>query len=300
MEYNGILAFDKPQEFTSHDVVAKLRGMLKQKRIGHSGTLDPMATGVLLVLLGNATKVSDYAGDMKEYIAGIRFGTVTDTQDIWGTVEKDEICAVTPGELEAALPAFRGELEQIPPMYSAVKIKGQKLYSLARKGVEVERKPRRITIDRLELLGSQGHRDFQLLIRCSRGTYVRTLCHDLGQALGHGACMTSLVRTQNGDFGINSVVGFSEVELLHEMNVLQDVLYPADSVFLQHPAVHLTKQGSVKARHGAPLSVKDISDSALPSGDYCRVYCDDGSFYMTGNIKTTEHGRIITCHKTFG
>ena len=181
---NGILLIDKPQGWTSHDVVAKLRGLLGQRRIGHSGTLDPMATGLLIVLLGRATRAAEFAeAQEKEYIAGLRLGLVTDTQDITGRVLERHDADVSPQELESVLNNFRGDLMQLPPMYSAIKIGGKKLYQLARKGQEVERRPRPVRISRLEIAGEiEG--GYSLLVQCSKGTYIRTLCHDIGQALG--------------------------------------------------------------------------------------------------------------------
>ncbi len=183
---NGILLIDKPRDWTSSDVVAKLRGVLHEKRIGHSGTLDPMATGLLVVFVGRATRAVEYAeSDAKRYTARLRLGLVTDTQDTTGTALGGDLREVPREELEAVLARFRGEIEQIPPMYSAVKKDGKKLYELARKGVEVERKPRRVTISGLEILSGGGD-EYTLRVRCSKGTYIRTLCHDIGQTLGCG------------------------------------------------------------------------------------------------------------------
>ena len=184
----GILIVDKPMDWTSFDVVAKLRGVLGTRKLGHSGTLDPMATGVLPVFVGQATRAVSFAetGD-KEYVAGLRLGCVTNTQDTSGDVLEQRPVHVTRQELEALLPRFTGEVMQVPPMYSAIKINGQKLYQLARQGKEVERPARPVTIHELEVLGQDESGDWLLRILCSKGTYVRTLCHDMGQALGCGA-----------------------------------------------------------------------------------------------------------------
>lgn len=201
---SGILVVDKPGDWTSHDVVAKLRNSLKIKRIGHGGTLDPMATGVLPIFIGQATRLSNTSTDAnKEYIAGLRLGIVTDTQDITGKVLSESVSTVTVSDLLKILPQFTGTIQQIPPMYSAKKHKGKKLYELARKGVEVAREPRDINIFSLELVdNSQSESDFTLRIACSKGTYIRTLCHDIGAALGCGGTMSSLRRTRSGQYKI--------------------------------------------------------------------------------------------------
>ena len=210
MDLNGILIVDKPADWTSHDVVAKLRGALRIKRIGHGGTLDPMATGVLPIFIGTATRLSNTSTDAdKEYIAGITLGTVTDTQDITGKVLSENEVTVTLDDFKAILPQFMGTQKQIPPMYSAKKQAGKKLYELARKGIEVEREPREIEIKELELLEA-NQRDNSLdstipltiKVKCSKGTYIRTLCHDIGAALGCGATMSSLRRTMSGSYRI--------------------------------------------------------------------------------------------------
>lgn len=201
---SGILVVDKPGDWTSHDVVAKLRNSLKIKRIGHGGTLDPMATGVLPIFIGQATRLSNNSTDAdKEYIAGLRLGVVTDTQDITGKVLSESVSTVTVSDLLKILPQFTGTIQQIPPMYSAKKHKGKKLYELARKGVEVAREPREINIFSLEIVdNSQSESDFTLRIACSKGTYIRTLCHDIGAALGCGGTMSSLRRTRSGQYKI--------------------------------------------------------------------------------------------------
>jgi len=210
MDLNGILIVDKPADWTSHDVVAKLRGALRIKRIGHGGTLDPMATGVLPIFIGTATRLSNTSTDAdKEYVAGITLGTVTDTQDITGKVLSKNEVTVTLDEFKAILPQFTGLQKQIPPMYSAKKQAGKKLYELARKGIEVKREPREIEIKELELLEA-NQRDnsldstlpLTLKVKCSKGTYIRTLCHDIGTALGCGATMSSLRRTISGSYRI--------------------------------------------------------------------------------------------------
>jgi tRNA pseudouridine55 synthase len=199
----GILLVDKPAGWTSMDVCAHLRGILHEKHVGHTGTLDPNATGLLVVLAGKATKAARFAeSDIKEYAARLRLGTVTDTQDIWGTVLEQSAQNVTRQQLESVLAGFRGDILQLPPMYSAIKIRGQKLYQIARRGGDVARERRPITIEKLDVTGYEDG-DWLLDIRCSKGTYVRALCADIGAALGCGGCMSALRRTAAGHFSIS-------------------------------------------------------------------------------------------------
>ena len=209
---DGLLLVDKPMEWTSMDVCAHLRGVLHERHIGHTGTLDPNATGLLVVLTGKGTKAAKYAeNDEKEYAARLRLGTVTDTQDIWGTVLRREEPAAGRKEIEAVLDRFRGPILQLPPMYSAIKHRGKKLYEIARRGGDVEREPRPITIRRLELTDRDGAGDWGLEITCSKGTYIRTLCHDIGQALGCGGCMSALRRVRAGQFTIAEAHTLEEI-----------------------------------------------------------------------------------------
>ena len=221
---NGILVVDKPSGWTSMDVCAKLKGLFQERRVGHAGTLDPMATGVLPVFLGRATRAVEFAAESeKEYIAALRLGVITDTQDITGSVLETRPVAAGREELEAVLERFRGEIAQVPPMYSAVKIGGRKLYELARKGTEVERPSRRVTIRALEVLeeadvrrdapcGFEPEPDTWFLrVACSKGTYVRTLCHEIGQALGCGGTLSALRRTRAAGFGLEGAVTLEQV-----------------------------------------------------------------------------------------
>ena len=272
---NGILIIDKPAGWTSHDVVAKLRGLLRERRIGHAGTLDPMATGVLPVFVGRATRAVEFAAEReKEYLAGLRLGVVTDTQDTTGTVlETHPVCADRP-QVEAVLARFRGEITQIPPMYSAIKREGKKLYELARKGREVERKPRSITIFELELLEQISETDYLLRCRCSKGTYLRTLCHDIGQALGCGGAMYSLRRTMAAGFTLAEAVSLEAVQAQGAA-----LLRPADSLFAAYPAYRLTSAGKEKrVRNGNPITAE------VPEGTY-RVYGANGEFLCLSRAK---------------
>ena len=208
---NGILLVDKPTDWTSSDVVAKLRGLLHEKRIGHSGTLDPMATGLLVVFVGRATRAVEFAESQeKRYLASLRLGITTDTQDITGNRVSGEAREISEEKLEETMARYRGNIQQIPPMYSAIKVGGKKLYEIARRGGEVERKPRPVCIRELRLLGREGE-DWLLDVTCSKGTYIRTLCHDIGQSLGCGGCMSALRRVRAGEFSIDNAHTLDEI-----------------------------------------------------------------------------------------
>ncbi len=286
---NGILLIDKEPDWTSNDVVAKLKGILHQRRIGHSGTLDPMATGLLVVFVGRATRAAEFAeGHDKRYLAALRLGLVTDTQDISGRELERRPVSVTREELEAALENFKGEQEQVPPMYSAVKFKGRPLYEIARKGGEVERKARKINIYSISLTGErQG--DYLLDIRCSKGTYVRSLCHDLGQALGCGGCMSGLRRTEAGGFKVEDAHTLAQVQEYADMGRAEELLLPVDSLFDRLPACRVTQRQEKKIRCGNQVA----SDRA--DGDY-RVYSDAGEFLMLGRV---EDGVLKTVKSFF-
>lgn len=266
---SGILLVDKPAGWTSHDVVGRLRRMTGQRRIGHSGTLDPMATGLLVVFLGRATRAVEFAeGHDKAYTALLRPGVVTDTLDTTGAVLATSPERPTLSELEAALGAFRGEIEQLPPMYSALKHNGKKLYEIARAGGEVERKPRPVTIYRLECTGERDG-DFVLEVECSKGTYIRTLCDDIGRALGCGACMSGLRRTRAGGFDVRDALTIEEIERRGAENCLM----PVDALFAGRPVVLLKDARAEKAlRNGM-----DVRFDADFAGE-CRVYAESGEF----------------------
>ena len=291
---NGILIIDKPQNWTSMDVCAKLRGVLGEKRIGHAGTLDPMATGVLPVFVGRATRAVQFAetGE-KEYEAFLQLGLTTNTQDIWGEVlEKRPVPAEAGEKLQALLPRFTGEIEQVPPMYSAVKIGGKKLYELARKGVEVERKARRVTIHSLELLGEKAWRGedappptenaFFLRVRCSKGTYIRTLCHDMGEALGCGGCMAGLRRSEACGFPLSDAHSLEEV-ISHPHPA--SLLIPVDKLFSQLPSLSLKGPAEKKVRNGVTLSAPKLKE-----GQY-RLYGENGDFLALSQAK---NGKLTT------
>ena len=285
---NGILIIDKPAGWTSMDVCAKIRGILREKRVGHSGTLDPMATGVLPVFVGQATRAVSFAeGGRKEYVAGLRLGLVTNTQDTTGEILKTHPVNVTAEQVAAALAAFTGEIAQIPPMYSAVKIGGQKLYQLARKGQEVERKPRSVTIYALELLEQEGPADFRIRCLCSKGTYIRTLCHDIGAALGCGGTMSALRRTMAAGFTVAEAVTLEEVQSRGA-----ELLLPTDSLFSQHPILLLKSEGLEKrVRCGNPITLPGTAD-----GTY-RIYSRDGQFLC---LSQAAGGQLTSLKNFFG
>ena len=286
---SGILIIDKPQDWTSMDVCAKLRGILHERRIGHAGTLDPMATGVLPVFVGSATRAVEFAekGD-KEYIALLRLGLVTNTQDTTGQVlEERPVPPDAPARLAAILPRFTGPIQQIPPMFSAIKRDGKKLYELARKGVEVERPPRPVTIHSLEILEQTGPGDFSLRVRCSKGTYVRTLCHDLGRALGCGGAMAALRRTMAAGFTL------SQARTLAEVEADPGSLLPVDSLFTQYPAHTLADPRQERlCRNGAPVPAPTLSTPGL-----YRVYGADGQFLC---LSQWGEGTLTSVKNFFG
>lgn len=278
---NGILLIDKPTGWTSMDVCAKLRGVTHEKRIGHSGTLDPMATGLLVVFLGRATRAVEFAeADSKTYEARLRLGIVTDTQDVTGTVLSKFDANIDSQSMERVLETFRGEIEQVPPMYSAIKINGQKLYNLARRGKEIERKPRHVTIYSLEQNGVDKNGDYNLRICCSKGTYIRTLCNDIGKSLGCGGVMSSLRRTQAGAFHISDSYSLDEVLKSAENGTIQSLLLPVDTLFSQFNRSVLTAAQERAVRNGGSFSVLK-SNEKTP----IRLYSRSGEFIALGVVQ---------------
>ena len=280
---NGILLIDKPSGWTSNDVVQKLRGILRERRIGHAGTLDPMATGLLTVFIGRATRAVAFAEGMnKRYLAGFRLGVTTDTQDVTGTILREEEIQLTEEEIRAVCAAFTGEIQQIPPMYSAVKVNGQRLYRLARRGEEVERTARKIVIENLEPVGRDGE-DWILDVTCSKGTYVRTLCHDMGEKLGCGACMSSLRRMAAGRFSVKDAYTLNDVQQAADNECAEELLLPIDSLFQAYPALTVTGAAEKKIRNGQGF----LSDKADPGP--VRLYSQNGEFLALGNA---ENGSV--------
>ena len=288
MGTNGIIVIDKPQGWTSMDICAKLRGMYREKRIGHAGTLDPMATGVLPVFIGRATRAVEFASEgEKEYVAGLKLGIVTNTQDTSGEVLETHPVNVTPEQLEEVLAKFRGDIEQIPPMYSAIKINGKKLYELARKGKEVERKPRPVTIHALTLEEQTAPDEYVIRVRCSKGTYVRTLCHDIGQALGCGATMSSLRRTMAAGFTLEQAVTLDTVQDCEDRTSL---LLKVDAYFSKYPVLTVEGNAEKKLRNGMTLVMPQ-----LKPGQY-RVYGAEGEFLA---LCAAEDGKLTTVKSFF-
>ncbi len=285
---NGIIIIDKPQEWTSMDVCAKLRGILKEKRIGHAGTLDPMATGVLPVFVGRATRAVEFADKgEKEYVAGLKLGLVTNTQDTSGEVLEQHPVQVTRQQLEDVLEQFRGDISQIPPMFSAIKINGKKLYELARKGREVERPARPVTIHALTVEDRTAPDEFIIRVRCSKGTYVRTLCHDIGAALGCGGCMSSLRRTMAAGFTLEQAVTLEQVLSANDPTAM---LLPVDTYFSERPIYHLPADLEKKVRNGMTVVIP-----GLPNGEY-RVYGESGDFLA---LCRGESGKLSTIKSFF-
>lgn len=278
---DGIVIVDKPEGWTSQDVVSKLRGVFQTRRIGHGGTLDPMATGVLPVFVGRATRgVEFFEHAEKTYEAVLRLGLHTDTEDITGTVLEEKEVNITKAQFLSVLEHFRGEIQQIPPMYSAIKINGQKLCDLARKGREVERQPRTITIHRLECLEFTGT-TARLLVHCSKGTYIRTLCKDIGAALGCGGCMESLRRVTAGEYTIEKAV---PLQTLIESENPGAYLLSVDSIFMAYPQVTLTEKQEKCCRNGVAFTTN------LPAGTY-RVYGGNGEFLALSHM---VEGKLTT------
>ncbi len=271
---NGVLNIYKEKGFTSHDVVAKLRGIVKQKKIGHTGTLDPDAEGVLPVCLGKATKLCDMLTDKsKVYEAVLLLGKTTDTQDITGTIlEEGETKDLTEEQVRACIQKFVGEQEQIPPMYSALKVNGKKLYELAREGIEVERKARKITIFEIEILEIDLPR-VRMQVHCSKGTYIRTLCHDIGNTLGCGGCMEALLRTKVSRFELKDSLRLSEIDALQQEGKLDSVLIPIDEMFSSLKEITIDPVQERLIYNGNPFAEKYLGEHLnFSEKEQVRVY----------------------------
>lgn len=282
---DGIVIVDKPRGWTSQDVTARLRRVFGTRRIGHGGTLDPMATGVLPVFVGRATRAVEFFEHAeKTYETVLRLGITTDTEDMTGTVLTEEKVSFTEEQLQETLAAFRGEILQIPPMYSALKVNGQKLCDLARKGKTVERQPRPITIHELTLV-ERGENTLRLRVRCSKGTYIRTLCKDIGEKLGCGGCMESLRRVAAGEYTIDEAV---PLQTLLDTEEPEKYLRGVDTMFRNYPAVTLTANQETRCRNGNAFSV-----SRAP-GTY-RAYSQGGEFLMLAKVD----GGVMSTIKSF-
>lgn len=279
---DGIIIIDKPEDFTSFDVVAKMRRLLGTRKVGHAGTLDPMATGVLPIFVGRATKCCDILPDQnKRYTATFELGYTTDTLDSTGRVLTRTPVQSNRADLLAALDSFRGEIMQLPPMFSAIQINGHRLYDLARQGVEIEREKRPVTISHLELLQSDesAHR-YVIDVACSKGTYIRTLCADIGEALGCGATMTALRRTRAAGFDLEDSLTLEQAEQLAQQGKLSERLLPIERVFQELPALTLCAAQERMYRNGVRLDLKRL-DGMQALGDWSgdlRIYAESGTF----------------------
>lgn len=289
MQYNGALILDKPQGFTSFDAVAVMRRLCHEKKVGHTGTLDPMATGVLVVLVGRATHAAAFLEDSdKAYEAGFRFGLETDTQDSTGNVLRSSDTPVPRAALEAVLARFRGNIFQTPPMYSAVSVQGQRLYALARRGLTVEREKRPVTVAALTLLRyDEARREGAFFIDCSKGTYVRTLCADIGEALGAYGVMTSLRRVRACGFSLSDAVSLEEARALGEAGRLGERIRPVDSLFPGFRRVTVSSKQAVRFQNGGALDLDRLPALRGPvrNGERIRVYAPDERFLGLGELR---------------
>jgi len=298
---DGILPVLKPAGWTSHDVVAKVRGILRLKRIGHAGTLDPAVTGVLPLALDRSTRFIEYLQEMpKEYVAEMTIGYATDTEDTSGQViERVEAVQLDLAEIKRTLEQFVGEIEQVPPMYSAVKVDGKRLYELARQGQEVERKPRKVVIHQLVLEEAELAKPYpklRLRVICSRGTYIRTLCKDIGEALEYPAVMSDLVRTMSCGIMLSQCLTLERIAELHAQGKLADCLISADEALTDMPAVHVDEQTAVRLLQGqrVKLSTQPSAAGSEPQ-KLARVYGPGERFIGICQVQ----GRLIIPHKMF-
>ena len=288
---HGVMNVYKEKGYTSHDVVAKLRGILKQKKIGHTGTLDPDAQGVLPVCLGRATKLCDLLTDKnKTYRAVLLLGTVTDTQDTSGKILEQREVNVQEEEVREAIHSFLGSYDQIPPMYSALKVNGKKLYELAREGKEVERKPRPVTIFEIQIESVKLPK-VEMTIRCSKGTYIRTLCHDIGEKLGCGGCMDQLTRTRVGVFDAEESVRLSEIERRAKEGSLGEIVTAIDQLFLEYREVTVKQIYQKLLENGNPFMLDCLKETMdFKNQEQVRVYDERQTFYGIYQFEKERNG----------
>ena len=298
VEPSGILLIHKHAGATSHDIVYKVRRAFHTKRVGHTGTLDPMATGVLVVLVGRAAKACEYVShDRKVYKATLRLGITTDTEDVTGTVLTTCEALPLPEQVKDVCERFVGKIKQIPPMYSALKVDGQKLCDLARKGIEVEREAREIEIFSLSCEPTDSVSDYILTVDCSGGTYIRTLCADIGAALGCGGVMATLERMQTGGFGPDECVTTAQLEQMDDDARLARLL-PVEVLFSEHPAVHLSDFYKRLCRNGCEIYQSKIRTD-FPVGQRVRICDQSGHFFALGEVREYESGTAIAMIKLF-
>ena len=298
MEPSGVLIVNKSEGMTSHDVVNRIRRLYNTKRVGHTGTLDPMATGVLVVLVGRAAKAAEYlTADTKAYRATLRLGITTDTEDVTGKALTASDDLPSASEVTEATKKFVGDIMQTPPMYSALKVGGKKLYELAREGVEIEREARQITVHSLGCTPTEQTSDYILDVSCSSGTYIRTLCADIGAALGCGGAMATLCRTRAGEFDISGAHTLDEIEAMSEAERLS-LLMPTESLFSALPQIRLPAFYEKLSRSGCEIYQSKIK-SSLNIGQRVRMCSADGKFYALGEVKEFENGSAVKSIKLF-
>lgn len=294
----GILNVYKPKGITSHNVVSFVRRNLNMKRVGHTGTLDPLATGVLPVLVGNATKLSDLImADEKRYTARVVLGITTDTDDTTGEIIEKREVSVTEEQLLEAVQGFIGEIEQIPPMYSAIKVDGRKLYQLARKGVEIERKPRKITVYSIDTYDFDGT-SFMMDVHCGKGTYIRALCRDIGEVLSCGAAMDSLERTMSGVFTKENTYTFEEIEAAVENGTIEDLLISPDEVLGDFVRIDVTSESSAKIKNGVRLRPQQLDINEYCEGEIFRIY-EHGELLCLLKVKDCDGQLLLAMEKSF-
>lgn len=295
---DGIIVINKPQNFTSFDVVAVMRGVAKTKKVGHTGTLDPMATGVLPLLFGNATKAQSLLPDSsKEYMAEFKLGITTDTLDIWGAIKEEKAVSISTSDIETLIPNFTGDILQLPPMYSAIQKDGKRLYELARQGIEVEREKRPVNIGILKLLSyDEENHSGKLLVSCSKGTYIRSLIDDIGAELGCGAVMTSLCRTSACGFTLENAITIEQAKELANADNLESVLHSVEGVFAPYRQVAITQPQAKRFCNGGQLDLSRLKIKNLVDGEIIRVKQDD---IFIGLGKVDFANNWLSIHKLF-
>ena len=297
----GIINLHKPQGKTSHDMVYFIRKTLKIKQVGHTGTLDPLASGVLPILVGKATRLSDFLmADNKEYIARVKLGITTDTQDITGTVIDTKNVSVSCDEIKKVLASFIGEQNQLPPMYSALKVGGEKLYNLARKGITVERTPRKINIFYIELLScDMENNEFEIKVGCSKGTYIRTLCEDIGAALGCGATMSALIRTKSGDFSLENAFSQEQITSAVDTGNLDSIVTKIDDVLSAYKKAFALGENEMKVKNGIRLRPAQLGIKGAELGDIFRIYDEKENLICLSEVITENNTYVLKHLKSF-
>ena len=294
----GVLIVNKPEGITSHDVVGKIRKLYGTRKVGHTGTLDPLATGVLVILLGRAAKAAEYlVADIKTYLAKLTLGITTDTEDITGKILTQNENIPTSDQVVSVCGEFLGKIKQIPPMYSALKVDGKKLYDLAREGIEIDREARNIEILRLDVNSTDKVNEYELLVECSSGTYIRTLCADIGARLGCGGVMSALHRVAAGGFDIENSHTLEELEKM-DIEARYSLLTPTESLFLDLKAVKLPAFYEKLCRSGCEIYQNKIKTN-IEVGAHVRLCTHSGEFFALGEVREYENGMAIKSIKMF-